>query len=249
MSKLDEGEKPRRFYRAASAGPVEGGFAVLLDGRVAKTPGAARLVAPTRALAELIAAEWEAQAERIEFPRMPATRLAFTAIDRTAAAHAAVAGEVAAYAGSDLVCYLAEAPQALAELEAAAWGPWRAWAEAELGAALTPSFGIAPVVQDPEALARVEALAAGLDDFSLSGLAYAAALYGSAVLAFAVARGALDASEAFELSRLDEAFQEEQWGVDAEAAARTAVMRGQAAMLGAWFSALPPSGEVPAERG
>ena len=103
---------------------------------------------------------------------------------------------------------------------------------------LAPAFGIAPVTQDPQALARIEALATADDDFTLSGLAYGAALYGSAVLAFAVARGALDGGEAFVLSRLDETFQEERWGIDAEAADRTDRMHAQAGMLQAWFAAL-----------
>jgi chaperone required for assembly of F1-ATPase len=238
VARLDEGDKPRRFYKSAVAAPADGGFAVLLDGRPARTPAAGRLILPTAALAKMVAAEWEAQVDRIDTQRMAATRLAFTAIDRTGPAHAAVAGEVASYAGSDLLCYLAEAPAALAQREAAAWSPWLNWAEAALRAKLMPSFGIAPVVQAPAALARIEALAAAMDDFGLSGLAYAAALYGSAVLAFAVARGALEAGEAFELSRLDEAFQEDAWGVDAEAAARTEIMRGQARMVGGWFEAL-----------
>jgi chaperone required for assembly of F1-ATPase len=238
MARLDEGEKPRRFYQAAATAPADQGFAVLLDGRAVKTPGGARLILPSEALGGLIASEWEAQGELIETRRMAATRLAFTAIDRTGRARAAVAAEIARYAGSDLLCYLAEQPRSLAEREAQAWGPWLAWAETELGARLTPSFGIAPAVQAPEALRRIETLAAELDDFALTGLAYAAALYGSSVLAFAVARGALDAVEAFELSRLDETFQEERWGIDAEAAARIEILRGQAATLGAWFEAL-----------
>ena len=238
MARQDEGERPRRFYKVVGSAPLEGGFAVTLDGRVAKTPAGARLVLPTAALAALVAEEWDAQVEGIAFHAMPATRLAFTAVDRTRIAHAEVAGEVAAYAGSDLLCYLAESPRALAEREAAAWGPWLTWADEVLGVKLAPAFGIAPVTQDPQALARIEALATADDDFTLSGLAYGAALYGSAVLAFAVARGALDGGEAFVLSRLDETFQEERWGIDAEAADRTDRMHAQAGMLQAWFAAL-----------
>ncbi len=238
MAKLDDGEKPRRFYKTAVSEPFNGEFAVLLDGRLAKTPRGAALSAPTAALGRLLAQEWDAQGEHIRYASMPAVRLAMTAIDQTPKVREGVAGEVARFAGSDLVCYLAEAPPALVEREAAAWGPWRAWAETALGVALRPATGISPRPQPPEALERVKALALALDDFALSGLAYGAALFGSAVLSLAVARGAMSAEEAFELSRLDEAFQEEQWGVDAEAAARTERLRLEAEMLGRWFAAL-----------
>lgn len=232
---MTETARPRRFYKAVAVEPVEGGFAVRLDGRQARTAGGAPLVAPTKALADLVAAEWEAQGETIDFTRMPATRLAFTAIDRTPEAREGLAKEVAAYAGSDLLCYVAEDPASLAEREVAAWGPWLEWAERELGVALRPSIGIAHAAQPEGSLVRAHGLAEAMDDFALTGLVYAAGLYGSAVLALAVARGALDAGEAFELSRLDEAFQQERWGVDAEAAQRTDAMRAEAAMLGKWF--------------
>jgi chaperone required for assembly of F1-ATPase len=229
--------RPRRFYKAVSVEPSEGGFSVRLDGRGAKTAGGKPLVAPTQGLAELIAAEWDGQAETIDFSHMPATRLAFTAIDRTPEARAGMVQELAAYAGSDLLCYIAEHPSLLAEQEVAAWGPWLEWAERELEVSLRPSIGIAHAAQPEHSLARVRELAEVMDDFALTGVIYAAGLYGSAVLALAVARGALDAGEAFELSRLDEAFQEERWGVDEEAAQRTQGMRTEAAMLGNWFRA------------
>lgn len=226
----------RRFYEAVAVEPVGAGLALRLDGRGAKTPGGSALVLPRPALAARVVEEWEAQGDMVDFSSMPASRLAFTAIDRTPAHRAGVAQEVTAYAGADLLCYIAEHPAALARREADAWGPWLAWAKAELGVALRPSIGIAPAAQPPEALERVQAHAEALDDFGLTGLGFAAGLFGSAVLAFAVARRALDAEAAFELSRLDEAFQEERWGVDVEAAARTQAMRADAAMLGTWFA-------------
>ena len=238
MTQPDPAPKPRRFYKTVEVAPVEGGVAIRLDGRTAKSPGAKPLTAPTEALGRLLAAEWEAQAAEIDFNRMPATRLAFTTLDRGEAARAGMADEVARYAGSDLLCYLADEPEALAERQAAEWGPWLAWAGRELGVALKTATGITPVSQPAEALERTRVLAGAFDDFGLTGLTYAAGLYGSAVLAFAVARGALDGRVAFELSRLDEAFQEERWGVDEEAAARTERLRGEAGLVHAWFDAL-----------
>jgi len=162
--------------------------------------------------------------------------------DRSALAQAearvALAEEVGRYAGSDLLCYLAEGPESLVALEQAAWDPWREWAALELELPLLCTAGITPLNQPAASLERAEQLALDLDDFSLTGLAYAAALFGSAVLAFAVQRGALPADEAFAAARIDEAFQEERWGVDAEAAARTAKNARDAAMIGRWFDGL-----------
>jgi chaperone required for assembly of F1-ATPase len=238
MPSPDKTDLPKRFYAQAAAGPLEQGYGVLLDGRTARTPAGARLILPTLALAELVAAEWQAQAETIDMAAMSATRLAFSALDRVAVRRAETAAEVGRYAGADLLCYFADGPEALIERQAQRWGPLLDWAHETLGLELHRTVGIIHRAQPPETVTKVEALALALDDFSLAGLAMAAGLFGSAVLALALQRNQLDGVAAFELSRLDEEFQEEKWGVDAEAEARRALLTEEAAMLDRWFQAL-----------
>jgi len=231
-------ELPRRFYKVVSVAPTDEGFAVQLDGRTPKSPAGKPLVAPREPLAALIAEEWEAQGEHILMATMHATRLGWTALDRVAEAHQEVAEEVARYAGSDVLCYLAKEPAALIERQAKAWAPLRDWAAQALGVELHPVEGVIHQPQPAASLLRTEKHAEALDDFSLAGLAHATALFGSAVLGFALQRGQLDGQAAFELSRLDEAFQEERWGVDAEAAERSERLAEEALMLERWFAAL-----------
>jgi chaperone required for assembly of F1-ATPase len=231
-------EKPRRFYKAVSVEPAEDGFAILLDGRRLRTPKAQPMVLPTRALADQVAAEWEAQADIIEMATMHATRLANTAIETIGGVREGVAEQIVQYAGSDLTCYYAEDPAALTARQEAAWGPVLARAEAELGLVFERCAGILHRDQPPSTLERVRALALAEDDFGLGALAFGAALFGSAVLALALRRGWISGERAFDLSREDEAFQEEKWGIDAEAAERTARLRLEAMMLDRWFRGL-----------
>ncbi|WP_392354091.1 ATP12 family protein [Brevundimonas sp. LF-1] len=231
-------ERIKRFWKAAGVEARESGWIVLLDGRAPKTPAGNAIVLPTETAAGLVAEEWNDQGEHLLPATMPATRLASTAIDRVSQTRAPVAEEIARYAGSDVLCYLAETPSGLIERQQAEWGPWRDWAARELGVELQPVEGIIHRPQAPQALARVEALALEMDDFALTGLATAVPLFGSAVLGLAVQRGALSGETALDLSRLDEAFTEERWGVDEEAAARTAAHRAEAALLQRWFEAL-----------
>ncbi|MDR3509376.1 MAG: ATP12 family protein [Caulobacteraceae bacterium] len=234
----DSLERPRRFYKEAARGPMEGGFAVLLDGRAVRSPSRARLILPNEALAALIAREWAGQGEYIEMGRMPATRLAYTAIDWIGDKREQTIEEVVRYAGSDLLCYRAGSPRGLVARQIAAWDPMLAWARQELQLTFHIVEGIIHKPQPQETLDRITDLAGKLDTFGLAGLAYATALYGSAVLALGVLTGRLGGDEAFELSRVDEAYQQEQWGVDYEAADRTAQHRADAAMVGEWFEAL-----------
>lgn len=230
--------KPKRFWKAAGVEAEGEAFEVRLDGRAAKTPAGARLRLPTRALAELVAAEWDAVEGDVVYARMPATRLAFTAIDRVSRAREAVADEAAKYAEADLICYFADAPQALIARQEAAWGPLLDWARDDLGLIYERASGIVHRPQPPQTPARARELALALDDHALTALSWAVGLLGSPALAFAVQRGRLTGEEAFDLSRVDETFQEEQWGVDAEAAERTAALRAEAGLIGRWFRAL-----------
>jgi chaperone required for assembly of F1-ATPase len=229
---------PKRFYKTVDVAAVEGGFAVQLDGRVPKSPRKSPLVLPTGALAGLIAGEWDAQDQVINLNEMAATRRAFTAIDQIPPARGAVADEIASYAGSDVLCYFAHAPRGLVARQTAQWVPLLDWAQAELGLTLERTEGVVHRSQPPQTLARVRELALTADDMALTALAEATALFGSAVLAFAVQRRRLDAHTALDLSRLDEIFQIEQWGVDDEAAVRIEGHRREAAGLQAWFEAL-----------
>jgi chaperone required for assembly of F1-ATPase len=234
----EPGEKPRRFYKAVEVAREAAGFTVLLDGRPVKTPGGLRLVLPTRALADQVAQEWARQGEHIELAGMHATRLANTALDSIPQAREATARSIADYAGSDLVCYFAESPAGLVERQQAHWGPVLDRAEAELDLAFVRAAGIVHRTQPDSTLDQVRALAEGLDDFALAGLAFGASLFGSAILAISLMKGWLSGDQAFELSRLDEAWQEEKWGVDAEAAERTERLFGEARMLDRWFRGL-----------
>ncbi len=231
-------ERLKRFWKAVDVTEGEGGWSITLDGRTPKTPAHAKLTLPTEAAARLVAEEWAAQGEFIDPGTMPATRLASTAIDRVSQVREAVADEIAAFAGSDLLCYLADHPASLVAEQVREWGPWRDWAARAHGIVLEVAEGVVHRPQDPQAMARTRALALALDDFALTGLATATPLLGSAVLALALQQGELDGAAAFDLSRLDEAFQERQWGVDDEAAERTAARRAEAILLDRWFRAL-----------
>ena len=230
--------RPRRFWTTVDTAPHAGGFAVRLDGRVPKSPEGAPLVAPTAALAEALAGEWRAQGEEVDTAAMPLTRLAFTVIDRGATARDALVAELARFASTDALTYFDTATVALREEECRRWGPLLNWAADELGVRLERGEGVIHRAQPAASLERVRALARTQDDFALAGLLYAAALFGSAVLALALQRGRVTSDEAHDLARIEEAWQERQWGVDAEAAQRTARRLADARTAGAWFAAL-----------
>ncbi|KPD10934.1 ATP12 family chaperone protein [Phaeobacter sp. 11ANDIMAR09] len=209
--------KQKRFWKEASAVEVEGGFTVQLDGRGVKTPAKVALLLPSLAMAEAIAAEWDAQVEGINPETMPYTRSANAAIDKVANQHAEVADMLADYGDSDLLCYRADSPQELVARQTEQWDPALNWAREALGAALETRQGLLHAGQDPAVLARLRQAVHDLDNFQLAAFHDLVSMSGSLVLGFAAAKNWRTADDIWQISRLDETWQEEQWGVDDEA--------------------------------
>ena len=203
----------RRFYAEATAGETEGAFALLLDGKPARTPAGRLLAAPMRALTEAIAEEWNAQHEAIEPAKMPLTRLANSIIDGVAVTPAPVADEVGQYLGSDLLFYRADAPKGLVERQAQHWDPILAWARETLGARFILSEGIVHVAQPEGALAAVRP-AIPDDPWRLGAVHVVTTLTGSALIALALAQGRLSAADAWAAAHVDEDWNIDFWGRD-----------------------------------
>jgi chaperone required for assembly of F1-ATPase len=216
---------PKRFYKSATAGPVEGGFGILLDGRPVKTPAKKSLTIADERLALVLAAEWEAQGETISPGDMPLTRIVNAAIDHVAGEMAAVRADIVAHAATDLICYRAEEPDSLVAAQEAAWSPLVAFAREALGAHLVLGAGIVHVPQNPEALAAINAALAPFNALGLAALHTITTLSGSAVIALALAKGAATPEEAWTAAHVDEDFQMLRWGKDDIALAQRAGRR------------------------
>jgi chaperone required for assembly of F1-ATPase len=211
----------RRFYDHAVVGEGIDTHPILLDGRPVRTPARNALAAPSRALAEAIAAEWEAQKDHIDPARMPLTRLANTIIDGVVTAPARVADEVDKYLGSDLLLYRAEQPEGLVRRETLHWDPVLAWARDALGARFMLRQGVVFVQQPEQALAAAHT-AIPADPWRLGAVHAITTLTGSALLALAVLRSRLSVEAAWTAAHVDEDWQMEQWGKDTLALERRA---------------------------
>ena len=210
----------KRFYR--NAGPVQwaGGYGINLDGKRIKTPGKRDLVVPNGALAAAIAEEWNAQEGKVRAATMPLTRFATTTVDRVSTQREAIIRQTANYAETDLVCYRAAHPPALAARQQAVWQPLIDWAVLRYDAPLSVTTGVIPTKQSAASLRAFAAAVAEQHDFALTALHVATAACGSLVIGLALIEGRLDAEGAFAASQLDESFQIEAWGEDAEQAER-----------------------------
>jgi chaperone required for assembly of F1-ATPase len=213
--------KPRRkrFYSHAGVVETPDGLAITLDDKPVRTPSGRALVAPTREIADGIAAEWEAQKEIIDPLTMPLTRFANSVVDAVVDRVEAVADDIVKYLGSDLLFYRAGHPQELVAREAALWDPIVFWAADTLGAHFILAEGIVHVRQPDSAIAAARA-ALPDDPWSVAALHVVTTLTGSALLALTLVRGALDSEQVWIAAHVDDDWNIQQWGVDEEVAAR-----------------------------
>jgi chaperone required for assembly of F1-ATPase len=210
----------RRFYDKVAIGREGNSVTVLLDGRPVRTPQGGRLLLPTAALAAGVANEWSAQGATIRPETMPLTRLATTATERIAPQRQAVVNAMLTYAGSDLLCYRADAPEDLVALEGRAWQPLLDWAADRWGARLAVAAGIAPIEQPPDAIEALRRAVVQANDLELAALSSVVQASGSIIIGLAVLDDRIDAKKAFETASVDEQYQAQRWGIDAEAERR-----------------------------
>jgi chaperone required for assembly of F1-ATPase len=212
---------PKRFYKSVSVAERDRAFAIELDGKAVRTPARQILVVPTRTLADLVAGEWDAQAEFINPTVMPATRLVNTALDGVSNDTQAVFEDILRFSSSDLLCYRASEPEALVERQVEQWDPVLDWAANDLGARFLSVEGVMHREQPREAVAAFAVTLRKHDTaLALAALHTVTTLSGSALLALAFAEGYLALEEVWSLAHLDEDWTIEQWGSDEEAEER-----------------------------
>jgi chaperone required for assembly of F1-ATPase len=209
----------KRFWKEVAVEERGDGWGVQLDGRPVKTPARAPLVVPTQALADAIAADWRSVAETIDPRAMPLTGLANAAIDRVAPDPHAFAEGLARYAEADLACYRADAPRKLVELQERHWDPLLGWARRRYDVDFATTCGLIHVAQPGGTLDRLGHAVAALGAFQLAGLSPLVTIGGSLVAGLAVLEKAVPVQEAWQAVSIDERWQLEQWGADADAEA------------------------------
>ena len=215
----------KRFWKAADVVERDDGWGVELDGKPLRTPARERLTVPTKALADAIGGEWNGVEEKIAPRGLPLTGLANAAIDRVAPDKQAFADGLARYAEADLACYRAEGPQGLVERQSELWDPLLGWGQRRFDVDFKTTGGIVHVAQPQATVDRLAHAISTLDPFRLAGLSPLATIGGSLLAALGVLEGAFTPEQAWEAVSVDDRWQLEQWGSDAEAEAALANRR------------------------
>lgn len=227
----------KRFWTEATVTAANGGWQVLLDGRAVKTQAGSAQVVPSKALAAATAAEWSAQGPTVDPVSLPLRDLADFAIDVIAPGRAAATAQLLRYAETDTLCYRAEPGEPLHARQLALWEPLLSAAEARWDVHFERVSGVIHQPQSAATLAQLERVLAAHDPFTLAALTTLSALAASLTIALAALQPGADAAALWNAANLEEDWQIELWGADAEAAERRALRFGafSAAQRFAWL--------------
>lgn len=212
----------KRFYKAVAVAPEGSGWRVTLDGRPVRSVGGRAQIAPTRTLAEALAAEWAAQGEEIDPAAFVLRDMADHALDVVGPDRAAAIATLLRYAETDTLCYRAEEGEALLERQREVWEPLLTAAEARWDVHFERIGGVIHRPQPAATLARLQAVLEAEDDFALAALTTLTTLAASLVIGLAALSGGADTDTLWNAANLEEDWQAELWGKDHEAEARRA---------------------------
>ncbi len=238
-------QKPRRVYKNVSVAEERGLFCVFLDGKPAHTPARKRLGTPIRTLADVLAAEWDAQDPVIDRETMPITRLVSAALDRIGPERGAVINGLIAFIDSDLLCYRAEYPAALKARQNGVWQPVLDWLRDEHRIQFAVVEGVIPTPQSAETALALRTKIESFDDEALTAFQACAAATKSLALSMALVHGHLSAAEVAASAHLDEFYQMDQWGEDREALIRLRVIKSEIHAIGRYLGHLARAEQRP----
>ncbi len=207
--------KAKRFWKEVSVKQTKTGYQVNLDNRELLTPLKNPLKIPTQQLANEIAREWQEVESEIIPENMPFTKRANSAIEYIGTQREGVEADLSSYVNSDLICYRAEGPTDLVALQLQ-WDQWIAWVQ-RFGIDLKVTAGVMPIQQPVKNEENALKWLRKWNDFQLSAIYDFITLTGSFAIGAAIAENAVTPQKGYELSTLDEVFQEQIWGADEDA--------------------------------
>ena len=215
----------KRFYKKVEVNSIDTGFGITLDDKALLSPGKTKLVVPTKTLANAIADEWGNQEGQIIPSTMPFMTLSSTAVDRVRPRSDDTIDEILSFLETDLLCYRAQEPDALVLEQNEVWQPLLNWCEGLIGSAFNVTSGIMPVSQVPTLVLSARKILRSYNDFELLGLHQFTSISGSAVIGLALSENHIELEAAYQAAFIDDYFQINNWGDDADASLRIANRR------------------------
>lgn len=207
----------KRFYTDVSVHVVPNGFQVMLDGRPVKTQLGHPQIAPSQRLAEALASEWAAQGEEINKAALVYRDLIDYALDIIAPDPSETITKLLHYGETDTLLYRAPQGEALHRRQNEMWEPITQKIEGAYAVTFARIMGVIHSAQPAENFAKIRAQLDAIDVFTLAALYTMSSLSASLIIGLSALNDTAEAEALWNAANLEEDFQAELWGHDADA--------------------------------
>ena len=195
---------------------LKNSFEILLDKRILKTPMQKDLIFSNYKIAKETALEWDIDEKEINTENMVFYGLISTAIDKISNDKVSYIENVLGFINTDLICYRADGPNELVDLQNNSWNPIISFIKKYIDVELKFFIGVMPSKQSLDIFNRLKTLINSFSDIEISALHRMTNLTGSIFISICILKGDVLKNEAFELSFLDELYQAKNWGIEEE---------------------------------
>lgn len=204
---------PKRFYRRTSILHNDGKFEITLDQRKLKTPGGNPFLVDSEPLALAVAAEWDAQKEKIQQGWMHLTALCSTAIDNpNRLTKLDLVRHILNYLDTDTVLFQSSEADELYDLQQQEWSPVLQWFCRNYDVQIDATRDIAGPAISQETKSKLARHLCSYNFWAIHGFSFGVEAVKSVILMLCCIERHISVEKAVLLSRLEEEFQSGHWG-------------------------------------
>ena len=149
---------------------IKNSFEIILDKKILKTPMQNDLIFSNYKIAKETALEWDINEKEINTDNMVFYGLISTAIDKINNDKVSYIENVLGFINTDLICYRADGPNELVDLQNSSWNPIISFIKKYINVELKFFKGVMPSKQSLETFIRLKTLINSFSDLEISAL-------------------------------------------------------------------------------
>ena len=195
----------------------KGKYLLNINNKSLKTPDGNIIELPSMKLAKILLKDYESSFKSRSLNIVRPIKITNTAIDKIKPNNIFYINEITDNLNNDMICYFANSPVELVDLQNKEWLPLINYMESSYNIELIYTSKLFSINQKPDSLLKLKNILNEINIFKLSAIYTLSQITKSIIISLALVNNKISAKKAFENSNLEELYQISKWGKDEEA--------------------------------
>ena len=195
----------------------KGKYLLNINNKSLKTPDGNIIELPSMKLAKILLKDYESSFKSKPLNIVRPIKITNTAIDKIKPNNIFYINEITDNLNNDMICYFANSPVELVDLQNKEWLPLINYMESSYNIELIYTSKLFSINQKPDSLLKLKNILNEINIFKLSAIYTLSQITKSIIISLALVNNKISAKKAFENSNLEELYQISKWGKDEEA--------------------------------